>query len=112
MAVRQRTAKKTGSIEDEGSALTESTIKETFQKLMKLGKSKEQIFEALKEQTVDLVLTAHPTQSIRRSLLQKHARYWLPPMAQAWIHNKKAHYTQTSVHDKRGTYHTVTLDVE
>jgi len=32
------------------------------------------VFEALKNQSVDLVLTAHPTQSVRRSLLQKHAR--------------------------------------
>lgn len=74
MAARPRAKKKTGSLDDEGSALTESTIKETFVKLIQLGKTKEEIFEALKEQTVDLVFTAHPTQSIRRSLLQKHSR--------------------------------------
>ncbi|KAF2287321.1 hypothetical protein GH714_039624 [Hevea brasiliensis] len=37
-------------------------------------KSPEEVFDALKNQTVDLVFTAHPTQSVRRSLLQKHAR--------------------------------------
>ena len=74
MAHRQRLTKKEGTLEEEGSALTESTITETFQKLIKAGKTKEEIFESLKAQTVDLVLTAHPTQSIRRSILQKHAR--------------------------------------
>eukprot|EP00270_Netrium_digitus_P010934 TRINITY_DN3431_c0_g1_i1.p1 TRINITY_DN3431_c0_g1~~TRINITY_DN3431_c0_g1_i1.p1 ORF type:complete len:990 (-),score=298.74 TRINITY_DN3431_c0_g1_i1:292-3201(-) len=73
MALRPR-QDKTGRMEDEGSAITESTIKETLVKLMRLGKTKEEIFDALKEQSVDLVFTAHPTQSIRRSLLQKHAR--------------------------------------
>ncbi|KMZ58570.1 Phosphoenolpyruvate carboxylase [Zostera marina] len=38
------------------------------------NKSPQEIFDALKNQTVDLVFTAHPTQAIRRSLLQKHAR--------------------------------------
>nr|CAB3470623.1 unnamed protein product [Digitaria exilis] len=64
-----------GDFTDEGSAITESDIEETLKRLVnELGKSKEEVFEALKSQTVDLVLTAHPTQSIRRSLLQKHAR--------------------------------------
>lgn len=75
MAVRKRETKKKGTLFEEGSALTESTITETFDKLIDLGKTKEEIFAALKEQTVDLVFTAHPTQSIRRSLLQKHAKY-------------------------------------
>ncbi|GJP55612.1 hypothetical protein CLOM_g14562 [Closterium sp. NIES-68] len=63
-----------GAIEDEGSSLTESSITETFEKLRAAGKTPEEIYEALCNQRVDLVLTAHPTQSIRRSLLQKHAR--------------------------------------
>eukprot|EP00271_Cylindrocystis_brebissonii_P023319 TRINITY_DN9635_c0_g1_i1.p1 TRINITY_DN9635_c0_g1~~TRINITY_DN9635_c0_g1_i1.p1 ORF type:complete len:988 (-),score=306.83 TRINITY_DN9635_c0_g1_i1:1321-4284(-) len=74
MAARRRTSEKKGGLDDEASALTESTIKETFMKLIHMGKTKEEIFANIKEQTVDLVLTAHPTQSIRRSLLQKHAR--------------------------------------
>lgn len=66
---------KKGDIGDENSALTESDMEETFCRLVKqLGKTPSEIFEALKNQTVDLVLTAHPTQSIRRSVLQKHSR--------------------------------------
>lgn len=69
-----RNAKK-GDIGDENSALTESDLEETFKRLVKqLGKTPHEIFEALKNQTVDLVFTAHPTQSVRRSLLQKHQR--------------------------------------
>lgn len=74
---RGRHAKK-GDIGDENSALTESDLEETFRRLVKqLKKSPQEIFEALKDQTVDLVFTAHPTQSVRRSLLQKHTRYAL-----------------------------------
>ncbi|CAM6040140.1 unnamed protein product [Sphagnum compactum] len=66
---------KKGDIGDENSALTESDMEETLRRLVKqLGKTPSEIFEALKNQTVDLVLTAHPTQSIRRSVLQKHSR--------------------------------------
>ena len=69
---------KKGDIGDENSALTESDMEETLRRLVKqLKKSPEEIFEALKDQTVDLVFTAHPTQSVRRSLLQKHSRYAL-----------------------------------
>jgi phosphoenolpyruvate carboxylase len=60
---------------DENNATTESDIEETFKRLVnQLGKSPAEVFDALKNQTVDLVLTAHPTQSVCRSLLQKHAR--------------------------------------
>lgn len=71
---RVKMAKK-GDLGDENSALTESDLEETFRRLVnQLKKTPEEIFEALKKQTVDLVLTAHPTQSVRRSLLQKHTR--------------------------------------
>ncbi|KAI8012592.1 Phosphoenolpyruvate carboxylase 2 [Camellia lanceoleosa] len=67
--------KKKGDFADEASATTESDIDETLKRLVvQLNKSPQQVFDALKNQTVDLVLTAHPTQSVRRSLLQKHAR--------------------------------------
>jgi phosphoenolpyruvate carboxylase len=67
--------KKKGDIGDENSALTESDMEDTFQRLVKqLKKTPQEIYQALKDQTVDLVLTAHPTQSVRRSLLQKHSR--------------------------------------
>ncbi|KAF7833922.1 phosphoenolpyruvate carboxylase 2 [Senna tora] len=67
---------KKGDFADENSAITESDIEETFKRLVnQLKKTPEEVFDALKNQTVDLVLTAHPTQSVRRSLLQKHARF-------------------------------------
>lgn len=56
---------------DEASATTESDIEETLMRLVvQLKKSPEEVFDALKNQTVDLVLTAHPNQSVRKSLLQ------------------------------------------
>nr|Q01647.1 RecName: Full=Phosphoenolpyruvate carboxylase; Short=PEPC; Short=PEPCase [Flaveria pringlei]CAA45505.1 phosphoenolpyruvate carboxylase [Flaveria pringlei] len=75
IAYRRRIKLKRGDFADEANATTESDIEETFKKLvLKLNKSPEEVFDALKNQTVDLVLTAHPTQSVRRSLLQKHGR--------------------------------------
>ncbi|KAI4388258.1 hypothetical protein MLD38_000602 [Melastoma candidum] len=75
IAHRRRNKFKKGDFVDENSATTESDIEETFKKLVgNLKKSPEEVFDALKNQTVDLVLTAHPTQSVRRSLLQKHGR--------------------------------------
>lgn len=75
IAYRRRIKLKRGDLADEASATTESDIEETFKRLVgELKKTPEEVFESLKNQTVDLVLTAHPTQSVRRSLLQKHAR--------------------------------------
>ncbi|OIT37818.1 PREDICTED: phosphoenolpyruvate carboxylase-like [Nicotiana attenuata] len=75
IAYRRRSKLKKRNFSDEASALTESDIEETLRKLVgQLSKSPQEVFDALKNQTVDLVLTAHPTQSVRRSLLQKHAR--------------------------------------
>ncbi|KAG6494026.1 hypothetical protein ZIOFF_049044 [Zingiber officinale] len=75
IAYRRRAKLKKGDFADENSAATESDIEETLKRLVvQLNKSKEEVFDALKNQTIDLVLTAHPTQSVRRSLLQKHAR--------------------------------------
>ncbi|CAN4103237.1 unnamed protein product [Withania somnifera] len=75
IAYRRRSKLKKRDFSDEASALTESDIEETIKKLVgQLNKSPQEVFDALKNQTVDLVLTAHPTQSVRRSLLQKHAR--------------------------------------
>ncbi|EPS69468.1 hypothetical protein M569_05291 [Genlisea aurea] len=74
-AYRRRIKKKKGDYTDENNATTESDIEETLKRLVvDLKKSPEEVFDALKNQTVDLVLTAHPTQSVRRSLLQKHGR--------------------------------------
>ncbi|CAM8903978.1 unnamed protein product [Rhodiola kirilowii] len=74
IAYRRRIKLKKGDFADEASATTESDIEETIRKLVRMGKTSEQVFDALKNQTVDLVFTAHPTQSVRRSLLQKHGR--------------------------------------
>nr|UZC49310.1 PEPC1 [Salsola ferganica] len=71
----RRKIKKKGDLADESSAATESDFEETLRRLITdMKKSPQEIFETLKNQTVDLVLTAHPTQSVRRSLLQKHGR--------------------------------------
>ncbi|KAL0320611.1 UNVERIFIED_CONTAM: Phosphoenolpyruvate carboxylase [Sesamum radiatum] len=75
IANRRRNKRKKGDYTDENNATTESDIEETIKRLVvDLKKSPQEVFDALKNQTVDLVLTAHPTQSVRRSLLQKHAR--------------------------------------
>ncbi|MBA0592231.1 hypothetical protein Gorai_009215, partial [Gossypium raimondii] len=75
IAYRRRIKMKKGDFADESSATTESDIEETLKRLVgQLNKSPDEVFDALKNQTVDLVFTAHPTQSVRRSLLQKHGR--------------------------------------
>ncbi|KAL6140747.1 hypothetical protein ACLB2K_059043 [Fragaria x ananassa] len=75
MAYRRRIKLKKGDFVDEANATTESDIEETFKKLVgQLNKSPQEVFDELKKQTVDLVLTAHPTQCVRRSLLQKHGK--------------------------------------
>ncbi|XP_074290054.1 phosphoenolpyruvate carboxylase 1 isoform X1 [Silene latifolia] len=76
IAYRRRIKKvKKGDFIDESSAITESDIEETLRRLVvDMKKSPQEVFDTLKNQTVDLVLTAHPTQSVRRSLLQKHGR--------------------------------------
>ncbi|PWA92899.1 phosphoenolpyruvate carboxylase [Artemisia annua] len=74
-ANRRRIKAKTGDFADEALAATESDIEETLERLVnQLKKSPQEVFDALKNQTVDLVFTAHPTQAVRRSLLQKHGR--------------------------------------
>lgn len=76
IAHRRRNKLKKGDFADENNATTESDIEETLKKLVvQMKKSPEQVFDALINQTVDLVLTAHPTQSVRRSLLQKYGRF-------------------------------------
>ncbi|KAI0492914.1 hypothetical protein KFK09_027190 [Dendrobium nobile] len=75
IATRRRIKPKKGDFADEASATTESDAEETFKRLIgRFKKSPQEVFDALKNQTLDLVFTAHPTQSIRRSLLQKHGR--------------------------------------
>ena len=65
-----------GTLAKESLAIYESDIEQTMRMLVvDLKIPPQEVFETLKNQTVDLVFTAHPTQSVRRSLLQKHARY-------------------------------------
>nr|AVN87068.1 phosphoenolpyruvate carboxylase 1 [Selenicereus undatus] len=66
---------KKGSLTKQILPINESDIEQTLRKLVvDLKIPPQEVFETLKNQTVDLVFTAHPTQSVRRSLLQKHAR--------------------------------------
>ena len=53
---------------------TLGAFEDTFQRLRAQGVSKEAIFACLRELRVDLVLTAHPTQAARRSILAKQRR--------------------------------------
>lgn len=65
--VRRRRAYERG----EGGLLSHHYLHETVEKLEKEGKSMEEIRNQLVNQTVEMVLTAHPTQAVRRSLLAK-----------------------------------------
>eukprot|EP01112_Ceratiomyxa_fruticulosa_P013920 TRINITY_DN3947_c0_g1_i1.p1 TRINITY_DN3947_c0_g1~~TRINITY_DN3947_c0_g1_i1.p1 ORF type:complete len:717 (+),score=157.28 TRINITY_DN3947_c0_g1_i1:238-2388(+) len=48
------------------------SCEDTLKELLEKGISKEKIYEAICEQNVELVLTAHPTQVMRRTLLSKN----------------------------------------
>ncbi|KAJ8426176.1 hypothetical protein Cgig2_021030 [Carnegiea gigantea] len=66
---------KKGNLTKQIVPINESDIEQTLRRLVvDLKIPPQEVFETLKNQTVDLVFTAHPTQSVRRSLLQKHAR--------------------------------------
>lgn len=53
---------------------TASPMVEAFTRTCSSGLSKEALHEAVCQLQVELVLTAHPTQTMRRTLLQKHRR--------------------------------------
>ncbi|GMP40007.1 hypothetical protein CsSME_00010629 [Camellia sinensis var. sinensis] len=75
IACCRRIKLKNGDFADENLTMIELDIEETLKRLVgELKKSPEEVFDALKNRTVDLVFTAHPTQSVHRSLLQKHGR--------------------------------------
>lgn len=57
-------------MDDEMSAT--QTLCDTFAKLVETGKTPEQIKASLGRLRIELVLTAHPTEIMRRSLINKH----------------------------------------
>jgi phosphoenolpyruvate carboxylase len=65
--VRRRKAFERG----EGSILTHHSLEEIVLELISKGKAPAEIRDHLATQTVEMVLTAHPTQAVRRSLLAK-----------------------------------------
>lgn len=65
--IRRRKAFERG----EGSILSHFSLDKIFSELVAAGKSPAEIREHLATQTVEMVLTAHPTQAVRRSLLAK-----------------------------------------
>uniref|UniRef100_A0A6N2L7W4 Phosphoenolpyruvate carboxylase n=1 Tax=Salix viminalis TaxID=40686 RepID=A0A6N2L7W4_SALVM len=73
IAYRRRIKLKKGDFADENWGTTEADIEET------LTRGPEEVFDALKNQNVDWVLNAHPTQSVRRSLLYMLNIAMLPP---------------------------------
>lgn len=51
------------------------TFYDAFATLKERGMTRDMIREALMDQNVELVLTAHPTQALRRTVLQKLNTY-------------------------------------
>ncbi|MEQ9021330.1 MAG: phosphoenolpyruvate carboxylase, partial [Pseudomonadales bacterium] len=58
-------------MDDELSAT--QTLEDMFNQLIKSGHSKERIGNVLSQLNIELVLTAHPTEITRRSMINKHA---------------------------------------
>ena len=52
--------------------MTEDSMRGTIQILLDEGYSKDQIFDAMINQKVEIVLTAHPTEVSRRTMLEKY----------------------------------------
>ena len=54
--------------------MTEDSMRGTIQLLLDEGRSNEEIFDAMKKQKVEIVLTAHPTEVSRRTMLGKYKK--------------------------------------
>ena len=54
--------------------LTEDSIRGTMESLLESGHSKQEIYNQIASQSVEIVLTAHPTQVQRKSLLRKYRK--------------------------------------
>lgn len=59
---------------DPASRPQRGSFDEVFGRLMAAGLSREQVHEGVSRLSVDLVFTAHPTEIMRRTLIQSHAR--------------------------------------
>ena len=57
---------------EDGLLLGEDSIRAAITRLMEQGHSGEEIAQKIPELSIDLVLTAHPTEVVRRSLIQKY----------------------------------------
>ena len=68
-----RVRKTRGDFEDSDPYLDESALPDLFHSIVTTN-SPETIVETLSEMQIDLVLTAHPTESMRRTLIQKYEK--------------------------------------
>ncbi|MBK5259721.1 MAG: phosphoenolpyruvate carboxylase [Thermoanaerobaculia bacterium] len=59
---------------DEDAAPQAGSCDETFARLIASGVSPDHLFETIASLDIELVFTAHPTEVVRRTLLQKHRR--------------------------------------
>ncbi len=56
----------------QGFDSTAAALADTFRDLLKGGLSAERLYDSVSQLSIDLVLTAHPTEIMRRGLLQKY----------------------------------------
>ena len=69
----------------EGDLVLKHTMDDAFGTLKEKGVRSADIRKALMNQRVELVLTAHPTQAVRRTMLQKLTTY-VCARATGWEH--------------------------
>ena len=72
--VRLRRLAQVQSARGEHDEPTVDSCTDTFSRMLAAGISKEALFEAAVSQKVEFVLTAHPTQVVRRTLLTRYNR--------------------------------------
>ena len=60
------------NVDEDGLLLGADGVRATIDRLLAGGMTGEQIAQKLPELSIDLVLTAHPTEVVRRSLIQKY----------------------------------------
>ena len=60
------------NVAQDGLLLGQDGLRATINRLLEQGQSPDQIAQAIPKLSIDLVLTAHPTEVVRRSLIQKY----------------------------------------